>query len=62
MSAVVSLSKPAIVHIQTVQATSIKVLFDSLRDILTDVNIHFTKKNMWIKAMDSSHVALIIYV
>lgn len=59
MSAVVSSSKPAIVHIQTVQATSIKVLFDSLRDILTDVNIHFTKKNMWIKAMDSSHVALI---
>ena len=59
MSSVVSSSKPAIVHIQTVQATSIKVLFDSLRDILTDVNIHFTKKNLWIKAMDSSHVALI---
>ena len=48
-----------LVNIQTVQATSIKVLFDSLKDILTDVNIHFTKQNMWLKAMDSSHVALI---
>ena len=48
-----------LVNIQTVQASSIKVLFDSLKDILTDVNIHFTKNNMWLKAMDSSHVALI---
>lgn len=48
-----------LVNIQTVQGTSIKVLFDSLRDILTDVNIHFTKETMWLKAMDSSHVALI---
>tara|TARA_X000001036_G_scaffold436690_2_gene480360 strand:+ start:1254 stop:2066 length:813 start_codon:yes stop_codon:yes gene_type:complete len=48
------------VNVQTVQATSIKVLFDSLKDILTDVNIHFTSSGtMWIKAMDSSHVALI---
>jgi len=51
--------KPVAVHIQTVQASSIKVLFDSLRDILSDVNIHFTRNNMWLKAMDSSQVALI---
>ena len=51
--------KPVSVFIQTVQASCIKVLFDSLKDILTDVNIHFTENNMWLKAMDSSHVALI---
>ena len=52
-------NRPISVHIQTVQASCIKVLFDSLKDILTDVNIHFTENNMWLKAMDSSHVALI---
>lgn len=45
--------------IRTVQASSIKTLFDSLKDLLNDVNIFFTPEGIKMQAMDGAHTALV---
>jgi len=54
-----SFSNPYIVKFTTVQANSIKTLFDSLKDILNDVNLFFTPEGIKMQAMDGAHTALV---
>lgn len=46
-------------RLQTVQSTAIKVLFEALKDLLTDVNMTFDSTGMRLLAMDGAHVALV---
>lgn len=50
---------PSLVEIQTVQCTAIRLLFEALKEIITDTNIHFDEKGMKIEELDSSGVALV---
>ncbi len=45
--------------IQTVQSSAFKTLIESLKEILTDVNIEIDQTGMKIIAMDTNHIALI---
>ncbi len=54
-----------IVHFRTSQASHLKTIFDSLRDLIQDVNLHFIPDDaedntpgILMLAMDNSHVAL----
>lgn len=46
-------------EIQTVQSSTIKVLVEALKEILTDTVIEITPENIKICTMDSSHIILI---
>lgn len=46
-------------EIQTIQSSTIKVLIEALKEILTDTVIEFTPENIKICTMDSSHVILV---
>ncbi len=46
-------------YIKTVQSTSIKVLIESLKEVLSDINISFDSNGMKIMTMDNSRVALV---
>ena len=48
-----------IIVMETVQASVVKALFESLKDILQDCNMCFTPEGAAICAMDGSHVALV---
>lgn len=48
-----------IIEAETVQCSAVRTLFESLKEILTDTNIHFDQKGIKILAMDGCHVALV---
>ena len=48
-----------IVDIKTVQSSAIKVLIESLKEILTDCNLIIDDSGIKLIAMDSTHTVLI---
>lgn len=48
-----------ILYIKTVQSQSIKILIESLKEVLTDINIYFDQNGVKIMTMDNSRVALV---
>ena len=46
-------------YIKTVQSQSIKVLVESLKEVLTDINIYFDQNGFKIMTMDNARVALV---
>ena len=48
-----------IVEIKTVQSNAIRILFEALKDILTDVNLQFSNEGIKIISMDGSKQAVI---
>ena len=48
-----------IVDIKTVQSSAIKVLVESLKEILTDCNLIIDDSGIKLMAMDSTHTVLI---
>lgn len=48
-----------LLEIKTVQSNAIRILFESLKDILTDVNLQISSNGIKIMAMDGSKVAVI---
>lgn len=46
-------------YIKTVQSQSIKVLVESLKEVLTDINIYFDSNGFKIMTMDNARVALV---
>ena len=47
------------IFIRTVQASAIRTLSEALKEVLTDVNIHFNSNGVKIMSMDGSKVALV---
>jgi proliferating cell nuclear antigen len=45
--------------VKTVQTSAIKVLFETLKEILVDVSIEFTKEHVKIMSIDSSETAIV---
>jgi proliferating cell nuclear antigen len=45
--------------IKTVQSQSIKILIESLKEVLTDINLYFDQNGMKIMTMDNARVALV---
>lgn len=48
-----------ILIIKTVQSQSIKILIESLKEVLIDINLYFDQNGMKIMTMDNSRVALV---
>lgn len=48
-----------LVEIKTVKCSSIRLLFEALKEIITDTNIHFDAKGMKVQELDSSRIALV---
>jgi proliferating cell nuclear antigen len=48
-----------LLNIKTIQATTIKLVIDALKEILMDVNLEFSSSGMKIIAMDNTHIVLI---
>jgi proliferating cell nuclear antigen len=48
-----------ILFIKTVQSQSIKILVESLKEVLTDINLYFDSNGLKIMTMDNARVALI---
>ena len=48
-----------LLDIKTIQATTIKLVIDALKEILMDVNLEFNNTGMKIIAMDNTHIVLI---
>ena len=46
-------------YIKTVQSQSIKILIESLKEVLTDINIYFDSNGFKIMTMDNVRVALV---
>ena len=46
-------------EITTVQSSAIRILFESLKDVLTDVNIHANSQGIKIMSMDGSKSAIV---
>ena len=46
-------------EVKTIQVNPIKTLFESIRDILQDVNIEFSQEGMKIITMDSTQTILV---
>jgi proliferating cell nuclear antigen len=46
-------------YIKTVQSQSIKILVESLKEVLTDINIYFDQNGFKIMTMDNARVALV---
>jgi len=46
-------------YIKTVQSQSIKILIESLKEVLTDINIYFDLNGFKIMTMDNARVALV---
>lgn len=51
--------KTRIVDIKTVQSNAIRILFEALKDILTDINLQITKEGLKIMSMDGSKQAVV---
>jgi len=47
------------VYIKTVQSHSIKILIESLKEVLTDINIYFDNNGLKIMTMDNARIALV---
>lgn len=47
------------IEIITVQSSAIRILFESLKDILTDINIHISASGLKIVSMDGSKNAIV---
>ena len=47
------------IYLRSVQAGAIRTLSEALKEVLTDVNIHFDKTGLKIMSMDGSKVALV---
>jgi len=47
------------IEITTVQSGAIRILFESLKDVLTDVNIHVNSQGVKIMSMDGSKSAIV---
>jgi proliferating cell nuclear antigen len=48
-----------ILFIKTVQSQSIKILVESLKEVLTDINLYFDNNGLKIMTMDNARVALV---
>ena len=48
-----------VLYIKTVQSQSIKILVESLKEVLTDVNLYFDANGLKIMTMDNARVALV---
>jgi proliferating cell nuclear antigen len=48
-----------LLYICTVQSQSIKILIESLKEVLTDINLYFDTNGLKIMTMDTSRVALV---
>ena len=46
-------------YIKTVQSQSIKILIESLKEVLTDINIYFDLNGLKVMTMDNARVALV---
>ena len=46
-------------YIKSVQSQSIKILIESLKEVLTDINIYFDLNGFKIMTMDNARVALV---
>lgn len=46
-------------HLQTVQASALRSIFEVLKDIINDVNIYFTSEGIKILTLDTAHVTLV---
>ena len=51
-----------IIDLKTVQTNSFKNLFESLKEILTDVNIEFSKNGMKIISMDATTQTILVHL
>ena len=50
---------PRLLELQTVQASSFRILIEALKEILTDSNFEFDSNGLKLVAMDSSHTVLV---
>ena len=48
-----------LLYIKTVQSQSIKVLIESLKEVLTDINLYFDNNGLKVMTMDNARVALV---
>lgn len=48
-----------ILYIKTVQSQSIKILVESLKEVLSDINLYFDNNGLKIMTMDNARVALV---
>ena len=55
-------NKDKIILLKTVQTSSIKNLFESLKEILTDINIEFTESGLKIISMDSTTQTILVHL
>jgi proliferating cell nuclear antigen len=46
-------------YIKTVQSQSIKILVESLKEVLTDINLYFDNNGLKVMTMDNARVALV---
>ena len=59
MSEIVHIDSNHIVDIKTVQSSAIKILVESLKEILTDANLIIDENGIKLIAMDSTHSVLV---
>ena len=52
-------SENRIIEIKTVQSNAIRILFEALKDILTDVNLQISSEGLKIISMDGSKQAVV---
>ena len=52
-------SEDYLLHIKTIQASTIKLVIDAMKEILMDVNLEFDDTGMKIIALDNTHIVLI---
>jgi len=48
-----------VLYIKTVQSQSIKILIESLKEVLTDINLYFDNNGLKVMTMDNARVALV---
>jgi proliferating cell nuclear antigen len=53
------MSSEYLLYIRTVQSQSIKILIESLKEVLTDINLYFDSNGLKIMTMDTARVALV---
>ena len=53
------MSSEYILYIKSVQSQSIKILIESLKEVLTDINLYFDSNGLKIMTMDNARVALV---
>ena len=53
------MSSEYILYIKSVQSQSIKILIESLKEVLTDINLYFDSNGLKIMTMDNARIALV---